>query len=412
MMSRMAARERRRDAGELIQRMLRRFDRSAFDPPPGLSRVRLIVEDDDRDEAWDVLITDERVNLVRGAPGMRPHATIAADRPTWWRIAHDVRAGLDAYREGRLTVRHNLHLAVGLLAATAPRQPGRLEVRLQKLHRHRVSSLQAGRGEPVVMLHGLGATKASFLPTIRALAPGYRAIAVDLPGFGDAEKPLTARYDPAFFARSTTEMLDALGVDRAHLVGHSMGGRVALELALRHPERLQSVTLMAPSLAWLRPKPWAGYLRLVRPELGVLQLAPRAIVDPLVRRMVPGARDGWTAAGIDEFLRAFLDPRGRAAFYASARNIYLEEASGPKGLWERLHSIEVPSLFVWGRHDRLVPVAFARHVRRAIPAAQHVVLQCAHVPQFERPAELHEAMTAFLGSHPMAGATGPLAAAR
>jgi pimeloyl-ACP methyl ester carboxylesterase len=395
--------------------MLARFDRTAFDPPPGRSRIRLVVTGDDSDEQWDVLISSEgqRVSLVRADSSRRPGATLAADRDTWREIAENVSAGLEAYRSGRLKVRHNLHLAVGLLAATAVRRPGRLEVRLTGPGGKRLSSLQAGHGEPVLMLHGLGATKASFLPTINALASTYRVIALDLPGFGDAEKPFAAAYDAAFFARFVAQALDWLDLERAHVIGHSMGGRVALELSLERPERVQSLTLLTPSLAWRRPRQWAPYLRLVRPELGLLQPAPRAIVDPLVRRMVPGAQSGWSAVGVDEFLRGFLNPRGRAAFYAAARNIYLEEPIGPKGLWDRLGGVKAPALFVWGTRDRLVPAAFARHVERAVRHAQHVELDCAHVPQFERPHELHAAVSRFLSSHPMAaGGDGLLARSR
>jgi pimeloyl-ACP methyl ester carboxylesterase len=253
------------------------------------------------------------------------------------------------------------------------------------------------------MVHGLGATKASFLPTIAALSATHRAIALDLPGFGDADKPLGAAYDAPFFAGAVVDGLDALGLQRVHLVGHSLGGRVALEVAMRHSDRLGSVTLITPSLAWRRPRPWAPYLRLIRPELGVLQPAPRALVDPLVRRLVPGASAGWGAIAVDEFLRGFLDPRGRAAFYAAARSIYLEQPDGGRGFWERLPAVTTPSLFIWGRRDRLVPSGFARHVEHALPGAGGVFLDCGHVPQLEQPAALHAAMRRFLLSHRLAG---------
>jgi pimeloyl-ACP methyl ester carboxylesterase len=168
---------------------------------------------------------------------------------------------------------------------------------------------------------------------------------------------------------------------------------------MRHPERLQSVTLMMPSMAWRRTRRWAPYLRWVRPELGIFQPVPRAIVDPLVRHLVPGTDTGWGAVAIDEFLRGFLDPKGRAAFYAAARSIYLEEPGGPDGFWARLPGVTTPSLFIWGRRDRLVPAAFERHVREALPTAQHVALDCGHVPQLECPAALHAVMRRFLAGH-------------
>ncbi len=110
-----------------------------------------------------------------------------------------------------------------------------------------------------------------------------------------------------------------------------MGGRVALEVGLLAPERVERIGLLAPSLAWLRDRPWAPFLKLVAPQLGLIQPAPRPVVEAIVRRVIPGADNEWTAAGIDEFLRSYLTPRGRAAFYAAARNIYLEEPYGPRG---------------------------------------------------------------------------------
>jgi pimeloyl-ACP methyl ester carboxylesterase len=177
-----------------------------------------------------------------------------------------------------------------------------------------------------------------------------------------------------------------------------MGGRVALEVGLRHADRADRLVLLAPSLAWLRDRPWAPLLRLVPPQLGLVQPAPRAIVEGIARAVVPGGADGWSAAGVDEFLRSYLDPRGRAAFYAAARNIYLEEPHGEHGFWTRLPGLRPPSLFVWGRQDRLVPIGFANHVRRAVPSAEHLELGCGHVPQLEAPRRTHDAITAFLAT--------------
>ena len=108
------------------------------------------------------------------------------------------------------------------------------------------------------------------------------------------------------------------------------------------------------------------------------------------------SREGWTAAGVDEFLRAYLTPPGRAAFYAAARQIYLEEPHGSSGFWTRLGELSPEALFVWGRRDRLVPIAFKRHVSDALPTARHVVLDCGHVPQVERPEQTHAAVGRFL----------------
>jgi pimeloyl-ACP methyl ester carboxylesterase len=346
------------------------------------------------DGAYDAVLNDGSARLE--APSGDADATLTADEPTWERIAGDVRGGMDAFRRRRLTVRRDLHLGVGFLAATSGMtEEGRLRFRTVPTADHRISLLEAGTGPPAIAIHGLGATKASFLATVAALAPRFRVIAIDLPGFGDSDKPVGAPYDARYFATSVVQLLDALGLERAHLIGNSLGGRVALEAALRDPERVDRMALLAPSLAWRRRRPWAPALRLVRPELGMLPHAPRPVVEHVLDRFMPEARTGWAAAGVDEFLRSFLTPRGRAAFYAAARQIYLEEPEGANGFWPRLRELSVPALFVWGRRDTLVPLAFARHVTEAVPAARHLELDCGHVPQMERPSETHAAIGRF-----------------
>ena len=129
-----------------------------------------------------------------------------------------------AYRQGRLEVRHNLHLGVGLLAATsAGNEPGRLRFAAVKTPIGEISYAEAGVGPPLLALHGLGGTKASFLPTLAALSDAYRVIALDLPGFGESAKPIAAPYDAPWFARSVVAAMDGLEIERAHLWATAWG---------------------------------------------------------------------------------------------------------------------------------------------------------------------------------------------
>ncbi|HWE08921.1 MAG TPA: alpha/beta fold hydrolase [Solirubrobacteraceae bacterium] len=377
---------------DTLEQLTERYDASVFELARPSARVRLAGAGP---EPVDAVLDASGATLEPASNG-RPDALLTADERTWAEIAQDIRGGMAAFRAGRLTVRNDLHLGVGFLAATAASGQDGLRFSHVQTSQGRISISQAGSGPPVVMLHGLGATKVSFLPTMAALAPSYRAIAIDLPGFGDSVKPIRAAYDPPYFARVVIALLDALEIDRAHLVGNSMGGRIALELGLESPDRVSRLGLLAPSLAWLRDRPWAPLLKLVAPQLGLIQPAPRPVVEAIVRRVVPGADEEWTAAGIDEFLRSYLTPRGRAAFYAAARNIYLEDPRGSDGLWTRLPRLEAPSLFVWGKRDALVPIAFADHVREALPTAEHLVLPGGHVPQLENPRRTHDALQTFL----------------
>jgi pimeloyl-ACP methyl ester carboxylesterase len=374
-----------------LQTLIGRYDPSVFEEPGRAVRVRLVAPEDG---AWEVVLAEGAAKV--GSPDGRPQAVITADTETWDSIAAEPRAAINAYVAGRLAVRNNLHAGVGFLAATSGASGHtRLRFRSVATRRARLSMIEAGEGPPVLAVHGLGATKGSFVPTIDALSNRFRTIALDLPGFGDSSKPIGAAYDARFFATACIDLLDALELDRVHLIGNSLGGRVALEIGLRHPERVGRLALLAPALAWRRPRPWAPLLRLTRPELGLVQLAPRAMVDVIVRQLVPGANQGWRAAGVDEFLRAYLTPAGRAAFYATARHIYLDEPHGRDGFWPRLATLQAEALFVWGQRDQLVPIGFARHVANAVPHASHLELDCGHVPQVERPALTNSAIATF-----------------
>ena len=374
-----------------LQTLLDRFDPTALELPRERKRVRLAIGEED----WDAIIGASGVERVERANGARPDALLRADAATWRQVAQDLRGGMAAFRAGRLRVRHDLGLGVGFLAATSGNtDPGRLRFRRIETHLGGIAALEAGTGPPLVLVHGLGGTKISFLPTVAALADRFRLVAIDMPGFGDSDKPIGA-YDAPFLADRVRAVLDALELPKSHLLGHSLGGRVALELAFDHPSCVDRLVLMTPSMAWLRDRPWAPWLKLVRPELGLIQPAPRQLVEGIVRRVIPGAnQDGWTAVAADEFLRGYLDPRGRAAFYAAARNIYLED---PDEFWDRLRALAPRSLFIWGTKDPLVPARFMHPVEEALPSATHVELDSGHVPQLEASRDLHRALARFLG---------------
>jgi pimeloyl-ACP methyl ester carboxylesterase len=370
-----------------VKTLAGRYDASAADPPLA-ARIRVVAGD----EAHDVVL-DGGGARVEEADGRRPDAIISGSPAAWRSAAEAHGGGLDQLRRGGLRMRQNLHVAVGFLAGTSgDRSPRRLRLREYETPFGPISAAEAGSGPPLLAIHGLGGTKASFLPTLGALGDAFRVIAVDLPGFGDSVKPLRAPFDAPYFTRAMSAVLDAAGLDRAHVVGNSMGGRIAIEMALTESDRVDRLVLLSPAMAWLRPRRWAPVVKLLRPELSLLPMP----VEPLVRRLVPS--EGWAAAGMDEFLRAYSTPRGRHAFNAVARNIYLDEPHGDGGLWSRLRGMTHESLFVWGRKDTLVPIGFMKHVEEAFPAARHVELDCGHVPQVERPRETHAAMREFLAA--------------
>ncbi|MDX6581892.1 MAG: hypothetical protein QOI10_1076 [Solirubrobacterales bacterium] len=372
--------------------LIGRYRAELVDLVDGPARIRLRTSNGE----WDARLDDYGAELTV-AEG-RPDAVISADDATWRRIALDGREGMAAFQARRLRVRHNLHLGIAFIAATSG---GELTSGLRFASHHsphgRISTMEAGDGPPLVCIPGLGGTKASFLTTIAALAPSRRVISIDLPGFGDSDKPLRGRYDAPWFAEAVIGLFDSLGLDRADLIGNSMGGRVALEVGLCAPERVGGLVLLSPAMAWLRhDRTLAWLLQLPVSRLGLIQPTPRALIEPIVRRLVGGGAGGWTAAGVDEFLRTYCTASGRFAFYESARNIFRDEPHGEDGFWSRLEQLAPRSMFVWGRQDNLVPIGFMRHVERVLPAARHLELDCGHVPQMERPQQTHAAVEEFL----------------
>ena len=352
-----------------------------------------------RDE-FTIKLQGGRADVRQGAP-KRFDAFIETD-PETFEAVQAGSPGIEAFLDGRLRVRKNLALALQLDAVLDGPDRGR---RGFGAHRVTVAGvdtffLEAGSGPPVVLLHGLGATNASFLTTFWDLSRDHRVIAPDLPGHGESGKPIRA-YHAGFYARWVRELLDALGIERAHLVGNSMGGRIALEVGFRSPDRVGRIVCLAPAAAFLKYRQWAPFVRLLRPELALVPLVlPHSRVVQAARGMFhrpDRLPKSWHDGAADEFLRVFNTVRGRIAFFSALREIYLDEPYGRRGFWERLGTLQPPALFVWGDHDRLVPARFARHVERLLPRATSVILKsCGHVPQFEHPEETHRLIREFL----------------
>lgn len=331
--------------------------------------------------------------------------TITADHATLLAVVEGRESGVAAFLDGRLRVDGDLSLSLrldGLFAAGADRPERFPRSGFVDAGGIRTFSLSAGPRDalPVVLLHGLGATNASLLPTLWDLAADHRVLAPDLPGHGASAAPRGA-YDARFFARWLAAFLDEVGVGSAVLLGNSLGGRVALEVALLEPGRVRGLVLLAPAVAFRRLRQFVPAVRLARPELAALPLPmTRGMARVTLRRMFAQpsrltAQSYDAAAG--EFVRVYRRAGHRVAFFSCLRQIYLDDAFGDAGFWRRLPSLAPPALFVWGARDRLVPAGFARHVAAALPGAVSVVLDdCGHVPQFELPERTHAEVRAFL----------------
>lgn len=357
-----------------------------------------------RGDGWTVHVDGEDLSLQAGARS-DVDTTVVTDVDTLLALVTGRRSGVEAFLAGDLLVRGNLELSLRLAGLYAGSDtPARFPLpRDTDVEERSTFYLEAGRGPPVLLLHGLGATNASMLPILWELAEDHHVFAPDLPGFGGSDKPWIQPLHAAYFAGWVRSFLDAVGVDRADVVGNSMGGRVAIDVGLRSPQRVGHLVLLAPSPAWLRGRDLLWLVRILRPEMALLPvpLIPRRrVVESIERMFADPSRlpDGWIDAAADEFLRVYGTPRGRRAFYSAARQIYLEDPYEGRGrFWGRLPSLRPPALFVWGGRDRLVPSAFARHVHEALPGAESVVLDdCGHVPQFELPQRTNKLIRSFI----------------
>jgi len=353
---------------------------------------------------WEVELRDHRCK-VRTSPRGKPDVTIGTDAATWLALREGEMSGLEAFRERRLWARGDLDLAVGFegMFRLPDGRPPLLRLHDVRVEGARISCLTAGHGpKRAILIHGLGGAKSSFFETVAALSPDHTVHAIDLPGFGASSKPL-ASYGFDFFARHVLRLMDALAIDRADLVGNSLGGRIALEVGMRAPARVRSLSLLAPSMAFRRGRGMAPLVRLLRPELGALPSVMRhGLVSGGFWRMIahPDRVDPSLAdIATDEFLRTHRSAAARVAFYAAARQIYLEAPHGPDGFWDRLELLRPPALFVWGEEDPLVPAAFAKHVERVLPEARQAILpECGHVPQIELPERTHELIREFIAA--------------
>jgi pimeloyl-ACP methyl ester carboxylesterase len=293
------------------------------------------------------------------------------------------------------------HVAAAVRGRTDP-CPEWMEVDWRR-HLHRielpgatVNFAEIGEGEPILFVHGLGGSWRNWLENLPHFGRTHRAIALDLPGFGESPMPEWSIDVPAY-GRLIAGFCDALGVERlAALVGNSLGGFVATEAVLGDQQRFEKLALVdAAGLSLVNASKrqvngiWKT-LRLAVPRLAV----PRRtwFARPRGKRIAFGGvihePERLAPALLQEQMEPGLSSVGLADALASMVGYDTRE---------RLREIEVPTLIVWGRNDRLVPLRAAYAYQRRIPHARLEILDRAgHIPMLERPREFNALLDAFL----------------
>lgn len=265
--------------------------------------------------------------------------------------------------------------------------------RFVRIGGRRVRYEDEGQGPAVLLLHGIGHSLRNWHRTMPALtAAGFRAVAIDTPGFGYSEAP-EAIPDEDATAGFLTEFLDTFYLDRVHVVGHSLGGALATIFALHRPERVNRLALVAPAVG---PD--------VNPALRALglQLA-RRLLRPIALRQV----FGLFAANLDDELleeevaeagRWLADPAARHHFWNVLRTGLRLRGVRPEWLLlERLKDLRMPVLFAWGARDQILPISNLEKIRTRLPQARFEVYPGAgHLLPYEAAEEFNRDLVDFL----------------
>ncbi len=260
-----------------------------------------------------------------------------------------------------------------------------------------------GDRPPVLLLHGFGSSTYSWRHTMSAIASHERVLALDLPGHGYSQRVTTSTYSLRRSADLVAGFLAALGIDRAVVVGNSMGGAVALQLAISHPQQVARLVVVDTVISSADTR---------RPPAALMRVLT---AGPLGRAFVyytfgnPAfARRGLQASYADPARLSdvsFNSYRAPLRVRGTAQGLVAMTTSPPDDdLAEGIPSITAPTLIIWGDGDRLIPLSTGERLHGLIPGSQWTVLPgCGHLPQEECPALFNAALTAFLA----AGSTPP-----
>lgn len=264
----------------------------------------------------------------------------------------------------------------------------------------RLNYVDYGTGDVVLLVHGLGGSWQTWLENIPALGLDHRVIAVDLPGFGRSEA-LPPDAELADHVEALTDLLDRLHIPEAVVVGHSLGGLVTLCTASWKSDRVRALVLVSGGgveLSPVRLTLMLAMFRVFRTVFGIPGVATAVAARPFLRRLLLGAALGdWRSLSAE--LAAIQVPlMSSPGFIATAR------AAAAALPTVRPELIDTPSLLIWGRRDRFLPVAAARTLAVELPDARLEILDgVGHCAMFEAPESVNTLVLAFLEEHRTAG---------
>ena len=252
-------------------------------------------------------------------------------------------------------------------------------------------------GQTVILLHGLGASAEIWMHNIAALAEYRKVFVPDLPGFGRSEQPPPS-FCPFDYARFIDNFMEALNIQKASLIGQSLGGGIALQYALQFPQKVEKLILVdcagfGKDVRWtlkLMSLPWIGELVTYPTRLGVALFFKFAVHDPNI----------ITEEFIDIYYKIFTQP-GFQAFMLKITRMLVDIHGGKSEvlapIMENLHKIKQPALIVWGANDQVFPLQQAYTGKEKMPNAHlNIMERCGHIPNLEKPEEFNNIVLEFL----------------
>src|SRR3954453_9915417 len=260
-----------------------------------------------------------------------------------------------------------------------------------ELHGHRVIYRIAGSGPPVVLIHGMINSSRHWEGVARRLARSHTVIAPDLIGHGDSATP-RGDYSLGAHAASIRDLLAAIGVDRATIVGHSLGGGVAMQFFWQFPARVERLALVSSGGLGHEVSPLLRTIALPGASALLALVSRPFVLDALERR-------GVYPRAVSRALRPLEQPGAREAFIHTLRSV-IDVRGQRVSATDRLYLLSrMPTLIVWGERDNTIPLAHGRAAHEAVPHSRFATLpRAAHFPHLEDPEGLSDVLLDFLAT--------------
>lgn len=275
------------------------------------------------------------------------------------------------------------------------------EMKYLELHGERVAYLDEGSGEPVVLLHGIAGSSQTWRALIGPLSRKYRVVAPDLLGHGNSTKP-RSDYSLGALSVLVRDILDELGITRATVVGHSLGGGIAMQLVYQHPGYVERLVLIGSGGLGQDVGLTLRLASLPGAELVLPVIAARRLLSPADRVWAWLRKIGLESPRGEELWRHYSslsDGPTRQAFLRTLRSVVDHRGQAVSALGKLNSRTDFPVMAVWGERDGMIPVRHAYAAREVRPDVRlEVLADVGHFPHAERPAEVAELIDDFIAA--------------